>query len=168
MTEQTKEIREQMKEASEMHGHLGPFLAIGVRMGEAARQILDSENQQGREIHAYVKVPLLTPFSCVLDGIQSTTHCTIGNQRLSVVRSQKKITAQFKTTDLDKTLTITVNPKMVEELTDKISKGISSEALAETVASTPREQLLKFDIIKRRHKTKPSSSLVRQEAGKTD
>jgi formylmethanofuran dehydrogenase subunit E len=151
VTEEAKEIRKQMKEASELHGHLGPFLVIGVRMGKTAKQILNSENQQNRELHVSVKVPLLTPFSCILDGIQSTTHCTIGNQRLSVKKSRQKIAAQFETTDSDKTLTITVIPKIVKELTDKISKGIPSEALAETIASTPRHQLLKLAITKKHH-----------------
>jgi formylmethanofuran dehydrogenase subunit E len=151
VTEETKEIRKQVREASELHGHLGPFLVIGIRMGEAAKQILNSENKQNRELYATVKVPPLTPFSCILDGIQSTTHCTIGNQRLSVKKSRQKITAQFETTDSDKTLTITVSPKIVKELTDKISKGTPSEVLAETIASIPRHRLLKLDITERHH-----------------
>jgi formylmethanofuran dehydrogenase subunit E len=151
VTKETKEIRTQMKEASELHGHMGPFLVIGVRMGETAKQILNSENQQDRELYASVRVPLLTPFSCVLDGIQSTTHCTIGNQRLRVKKSRQRITAQFETTDSDKTLTITVNPKMVKELIDKISKGAPGKALAEAIASTPEHQLLKLNITKKHH-----------------
>lgn len=146
MTEKTKEIRKQIREASELHGHLGAFLIIGVRIGETAKQILKVKNQRSRELHVSVKVPLQTPFSCILDGIQSTTHCTIGNQRLNVKPSRQTITAQFETTDSDETLTITVNPKIVKGLTDKISKGTSSEVLAETIASTPRNHLLKLDV----------------------
>jgi formylmethanofuran dehydrogenase subunit E len=146
VTEKTKEIRKQIREASELHGHLGAFLIIGVRIGETAKQILKVKNQRSRELHVSVKVPLQTPFSCILDGIQSTTHCTIGNQRLNVKPSRQTITAQFETTDSDETLTITVNPKIVKGLTDKISKGTSSEVLAETIASTPRNHLLKLDV----------------------
>jgi len=146
VSEVAKEIRKQIREASELHGHLGAFLVIGVRIGETAKQVLKVENQQNRGLHVSVKVPLQTPFSCILDGIQSTTHCTIGNQRLNVKQSRQTITAQFETTDSDKTLTITVNPKIVKELTDKISKGTPSEILAETIVSTPRNQLLKLDV----------------------
>jgi len=89
VSEETKEIRKQMKKASELHGHMGPFLVIGVRIGRAAEQILNPENQQNKELRASVKVPLSTPFSCILDGIQSTTHCTVGNRRL-----HKKITTR--------------------------------------------------------------------------
>jgi formylmethanofuran dehydrogenase subunit E len=151
VTENTKEIREQIREASELHGHLGAFLVVGVRIGETAKQVLKVKNQRSRELRVSVKVPLQTPFSCILDGIQSTTHCTIGNQRLNVKPSRQTITAQFETTDSDETLTISVDPKIVKELTDKISKGTSSEVLAETIVSTPRNHLLKLDV-QRKHR----------------
>jgi hypothetical protein len=36
---------------------------------------------------ARAKLPLSTPFSCILDGIQATTQCTIGNQKLRIKNS---------------------------------------------------------------------------------
>ena len=150
MTEETRELETSMKDAAELHGHLGPFLVIGVRMGKAARQILNSRNNESRGLRATVRVPFLTPFSCVLDGIQSATHCTIGNQRLRVKKSRRKITAQFETKGSDKILLISVNPKIVEELQDKMSKGMTSEYLAETIASTPEHQLFKFNVTTKR------------------
>lgn len=144
MTKETRELETSMKDAATLHGHLGPFLVIGVRMGKAARQILNSENEESRELRASVRLPFLTPFSCILDGIQSATHCTLGNQRLRVEKSRQKITAQFETTGSDKTLLISVNPKIVQELEDKMSKGATSEYLAEAIASTPEHQLFKI------------------------
>ncbi len=150
MTEETRKLETPMKDAAELHGHLGPFLVIGVRMGKAARQILNSRNNESRGLRATVRVPLLTPFSCILDGIQSATHCTIGNQRLRVKKSRRKITAQFETKGSDKILLISVNPKIVEELQDKMSKGMTSEYLAEAIASIPEHQLFKFDVTMKR------------------
>lgn len=147
MTEEdTKELQASIKDAAELHGHLGPFLVIGVRMGKVANQVFEPKNKESRELRAFVKVPFLPPFSCILDGIQSATHCTIGNQRLKVEKSRQKITAQFETTDSNKTLLISLNPKMVKELKDKMSKGTPSEQLAETIASTPEHQLFKFNV----------------------
>jgi formylmethanofuran dehydrogenase subunit E len=141
VTEEPEQLRTQIKDAVELHGHLGPFLVIGVRMGKVAMQILKSGNQQDEELHALAKVPLKTPFSCTLDGIQSTTHCTIGNQRLRAENSLRKISARFETTHSDKTLTITVNPEIVKEVIDEISKGTPNETQAEVIASTPERQL---------------------------
>jgi formylmethanofuran dehydrogenase subunit E len=149
VTEETRQLEMQIKDAVELHGHLGPFLVIGVRMGKVAEQLLDSEHQQNGELHASVEVPLRTPFSCTLDGIQSITHCTIGNQRLRVKRSRKKITARFEITDSDKILTMTVNPKIVKDVMHEISKGTSSEALADVIVSTPERQLFKSNVIKK-------------------
>jgi formylmethanofuran dehydrogenase subunit E len=150
VTEETRELETSMKDAAELHGHLGPFLVIGVRMGKAARQILNSRNNESRGLRATVRVPFLTPFSCILDGIQSATHCTIGNQRLRVKKSRQEITAQFETKGSDKILLISVNAKIVEELQDKMSKGMTSEYLAETIASTPEHQLFKFNVTTKR------------------
>lgn len=146
VTEGDNQLRAQIKDAVKLHGHLGPFLVIGVRIGEVAKQVLNLENQPVGQLHARVEVPLRTPFSCTLDGIQSTTHCTIGNQRLKVTKSRQEITAQFEIADSDKTLTITVNPKIIKEVTDRISKGISNEVVAEEIASMPEQQLLKFNV----------------------
>jgi formylmethanofuran dehydrogenase subunit E len=146
VTEESKQLRTQITDAVELHGHLGPFLVIGVRIGRAAKQILNSENQGKGELYASVEVPLQTPFSCILDGVQSITHCTIGNQRLRVEKSRRNITARFETTESDKTLAIVVNPEIVKEVTDKISKGATNETLAEAIASMPENKLLKLNI----------------------
>lgn len=146
MTEESKQLRTQITDAVELHGHLGPFLVIGVRIGRVAKQILNPGNQGKGELYVSVEVPLQTPYSCILDGVQSTTHCTIGNQRLRVEKSRRNITARFETTESDKTLAIVVNPEIVKEVTDKISKGATNEALAEAIASMPENKLLKFNI----------------------
>jgi formylmethanofuran dehydrogenase subunit E len=146
VTEESKQLRTQITDAVELHGHLGPFLVIGVRIGRVAKRILDPGNKGEGELYVSVEVPLQTPFSCVLDGVQSTTHCTIGNQRLRVEKSRRNITARFETAESDKTLAIFVNPEIVKEITDKISKGSTNEALAEAIASMPEDKLLKFNI----------------------
>jgi formylmethanofuran dehydrogenase subunit E len=125
-----------IKEAEKFHGHLGPFLVLGVRMGETAKKILKTANLQ-----VTAKLPLLTPFSCVLDGIQVTTQCTIGNQKLKIENSSKEISADFQCAKTCKKLTITINPKITEALTQKFSEGASNEELAWEIASKPENQL---------------------------
>jgi formylmethanofuran dehydrogenase subunit E len=155
VTEESKLLRTKITDAVQLHGHLGPFLVIGVRMGIVAKRILDSENQGNGEMHASIEVPLRTPFSCTLDGVQSTTHCTIGNRRLRVEKSQRNITARFEIAESDKTLTMVVNPAVIKEVTGGISKGATNEALAEWIASAPENQLLEFNITKKHRLTKP-------------
>ena len=133
-------LTELIEKAADFHGHLGPFLVIGVRMGNTAERILNTNAMQLKKLEATVKIPLLTPFSCVLDGIQVTTHCTVGNQKLRIENS-KEITVYFELQNSDRTLKVSVNPKIVEELMNEISKGSSNEELAQKIASMPENQL---------------------------
>ncbi|MGQ9506747.1 MAG: formylmethanofuran dehydrogenase subunit E family protein [Candidatus Bathycorpusculaceae bacterium] len=91
-----------IKEAEKFHGHLGPFLVLGVRMGETAKKILKITREEDCSLQVAAKVPILTPFSCVLDGIQVSTQCTIGNQRLKIENSSKEISADFQCVKLTK------------------------------------------------------------------
>ena len=139
------DLTELIEKAADFHGHLGPFLVIGVKMGKFAKTNLS--NAENGNLETTVKVPLLTPFSCVLDGIQVTTHCTTGNRRLIIENSQKEIAVDFKLQNSNKTLKVLVNPKMVEKLMNRISEGASNEELAWKIARMPESQL--FTIEKR-------------------
>jgi formylmethanofuran dehydrogenase subunit E len=125
-----------IKEAEKFHGHLGPFLVLGVRMGETAKKILETANLQ-----VTAKLPLSTPFSCVLDGIQVATQCTIGNQKLEIENSSKGISATFQCAKTGKKLKIKVNPKITDALMKKLSEGLSNEELAWEIASMPEDKL---------------------------
>ena len=140
MTE-IKETRLLIENAVKLHGHLGPFLVIGVRMGEIAKRHLKVDEENSRELHANIRIPLSTPFSCVIDGIQATTSCTVGNQKLKIEKSMKEITARFKLQSSDKTVKVSVNPKLVKNLTEEMSRGTDSEQLAAKIAHLKEEQL---------------------------
>jgi formylmethanofuran dehydrogenase subunit E len=133
-----------IEKAADFHGHLGPFLVIGVRMGKIAQKNLNT-NIIENKLCATVKIPLATPFSCVLDGIQATTKCTIGNQKLRIENSQKEITAHFELQNSDKTIKISVNPKMVEELMNKLSEGVSDRELAWKIVHMPESKLFTIE-----------------------
>lgn len=136
-----EELKLAIKEAEKFHGHLGPFLVLGVRMGKTAKKILKIPPKENMSLQVKAKVPFLTPFSCVLDGIQVATQCTIGNQRLKIENSQKEIAANFQCAKTGKKLKITVNQKTVENLVEKISESVSNEELAWKIANMPQNQL---------------------------
>jgi formylmethanofuran dehydrogenase subunit E len=129
-----------IKEAVRLHGHLGPFLVLGVRMASLAKRILNLEEENG-QLRIALQVPLFTPFSCTIDGIQASTKCTVGNQKLMIERSAKKIVGRFKLENSAEILRISVNQEILEELTKSISEGITSEDLATRVASMDDDQL---------------------------
>lgn len=83
-----------VEKATEFHGHLGPFLVIGVRMGLIGLKKLDAKPND-KQLSVTASLPLHVPFSCIIDGLQVTTKCTVGNQKLTVKNSEE-IQAEFK------------------------------------------------------------------------
>ncbi|MEM3673637.1 MAG: formylmethanofuran dehydrogenase subunit E family protein [Candidatus Bathyarchaeia archaeon] len=139
MSNEEAKLKSMVEVAEKLHGHLGPFLVIGVRTGAIAQKTLNGE------MHATVKVPFSTPFSCVIDGVQSTTKCTVGNQKLKIENSKGEIIAYFKASNPSKTLKITVNQRTVKEIVEKLSEGASSEELAWEIARKPEHELFKIE-----------------------
>lgn len=139
-----RDISSQIENAVKLHGHLGPFLVIGVRMGEIVKRHLDVNDKNGCELRGSIKTPCFTPFSCVIDGIQATTSCTVGNQRLKIEKSNGEITARFKLQRLDKPVSISVNRELVRSLIEEMSKGADSERLAANIACLKEEQLFEL------------------------
>lgn len=132
-------------DAENFHGHLGPFLVIGVRMGRIAKQVLGTDIGDD-DLRADVRVPLSTPFSCVLDGIQVTSRCTIGNQRLGVKNSEKEISAHFERKSPGRALRICLNPEIAEGVVERLSHGSSLEELAREVARLPESALFTVEM----------------------
>lgn len=136
-----KELESSIRKAVELHGHLGPFLVIGVRIGNLAKNILTLSAKENSGLLATVATPPTTPFTCTIDGIQTATRCTVGNGKLRIRDSKGKMFASFKCEDTSQTLTVTVNPDLVKQLMKKMSEGVTSEELAKQVATMPESEL---------------------------
>jgi formylmethanofuran dehydrogenase subunit E len=139
-----EELKAMIDNAQKLHGHLGPFLVIGVRMGMIAKKALSISDDQREFLKASVKVPLLPPFSCLIDGIQASTSCTVGNQRLTIKNSEE-ICVNFAKQNAGRTVKITLKPKVAEELKKKLAKGSLTEKFALELAHTPENQLFNVE-----------------------
>jgi formylmethanofuran dehydrogenase subunit E len=134
-----------LKKAVEFHGHVGAFLVIGVRMGKLAERILKCNVRSDIELRVTMKVPFVVPFSCTIDGVQVTTKCTIGNQKLAVQNSRKEICADFEVKGSNRTLRISVKPELVSQLRQEMTKGVANEELAQRVAAMSERQLFALE-----------------------
>lgn len=65
---------------NELHGHLGIYSTIGVKMGIFAREIL----QQPHHIKVISFAGSKPPLSCMNDGLQVSTGATIGHGLISI------------------------------------------------------------------------------------
>lgn len=127
-----------LRKAEEFHGHLGPFLVIGVRMGLiGVRELGAKENDEQLRVTAMTKDS--TPFSCVIDGIQVATKCTIGNKKLRV-KNSSGIAAKFELQNIEH-VTVTVNPATFNKLRQLLSENVPLEERAQLVASISEEEM---------------------------
>lgn len=140
-----KELLLMIKNAQKLHGHLGPFLVLGVRMGMIAKKALNAADEQQTSLKASVKVPLFPPFSCLLDGIQTATTCTVGNQRLTIENSEE-ICVSVARQNAAGTVKIALKPKMAEELEKRRSEDSLTEKFALELAHMPENQLFNVKI----------------------
>jgi formylmethanofuran dehydrogenase subunit E len=136
------ELMSLIKKAADFHGHLGPFLVLGVRMGlVGVRELGAKENAE--KLHVTVMLNYSVPFSCVIDGIQVATKCTVGNKKLRV-KNSSGMAAKFELQNR-RYVSVAVNPVAFNKLKKEVrSEKVSSEELrelAQLVASMPEEEL---------------------------
>lgn len=143
---QIQEWEEILEKAVDFHGHLGPFLVLGIRMGFIGLRELEVEKGDPKLRVTMITKPSV-PFSCVIDGIQVTTGCTVGNRKLKLQDSPGNISAKFQLLD-GMTVTVTLNPAKQEELEKLVSKHVKSqeiEKIARNITLTSERELFKVE-----------------------
>ena len=114
-----------LKEAEGFHGHLGPFLVIGVRAGLIGLMKLGIEKGD-QQMSATAMLKNSIPFSCILDGVQIATGCTVGNKRLKL-QDSSSVTIRFENKN-GKQVEIEVNSTTLDRLMERLSaKDVGSE-----------------------------------------
>jgi formylmethanofuran dehydrogenase subunit E len=94
--------------AVKFHGHLGPFLILGLRAGLIGTDYL---GKNYFELKATVETSPNPPRSCFIDGIQFTSGCTVGKGNIEIkasndvyvefVRGNRKISLMIRDAILD-------------------------------------------------------------------
>ncbi len=75
-------LDEILKNIEQFHGHLGPYAVIGYRMGRIANEKLGKDPFSKK---AHVWTSDIPPMSCVIDGIQMSSGCTVGKGNLTLL-----------------------------------------------------------------------------------
>ena len=140
--EPKQELEEILEKAIDFHAHLGPFLVLGVRMGFIALRELKAKKDDPK-LRVTVSTKLFVPFSCVIDGVQVATKCTVGNRRLKLQDSPTTISTRFEILERHVML-VTLNPAEQEKLERLLSKHPTSqeiERIAHNILLTPDKEL---------------------------
>lgn len=114
------------------HGHPGPFLALGIRMGLLALRLLGSPGYRG--ITAEVETGTEPPLSCLVDGVQVATGCTAGKGNL-LIKPHGRAAATFAAGQ--RRLRVEVRPEWLR----RIEEEGAADHLAQAVLEAPEEEL---------------------------
>jgi len=117
-----QDIRENMDEIGlirKFHGHLGPNVIFGYRMGKLVKSV------RPKDVVANVYCGTEVPLSCLIDGIQLSSGCTMGKNNIKVV-GNGELKAEFVYKD-GRVLTVSVKKDVERMLNDGITHDNEDE-----------------------------------------
>lgn len=100
-------MNETLAKLEEFHGHLGPYVVVGYRMGELALQLLGAKKYFQLKIAS--KAGTTPPVSCMNDGLQLATGCTYGKGN---IKAADDGAAEAVFIDGDRSLKVALIPSM--------------------------------------------------------
>ncbi|MGQ9706980.1 MAG: FmdE family protein [bacterium] len=119
-----------------LHGHSGPYLALGVVVGIFGLQQLDSAGYSGIKVICYCGME--PPVSCFVDGVQCATGCTIGKGNLKILDG-RKLECVFKTGERGIRLRVKERYETIAKKCDDFEKGVK---LADEILSAPIDEVI--------------------------
>jgi formylmethanofuran dehydrogenase subunit E len=130
-----------LEKAIEFHGHGGPFMVIGLRMGLLALRELDAHGWF--DLRCRAKLHWNPPDSCVIDGIQSSSGCTMGKHNIEV-EEQDGISAEFVSGE--KSLSVALRSDVLERILGALAQKNEelTKSLISVLEDSPEEEV--FDI----------------------
>ncbi len=105
---------EWLAQVVQFHGHLGPSVIAGARMGMMGLRAVEAKGYFDVEVTCegpFAKPPQ----ACFLDGIQVATGATMGKRTLNWVQAER-IVVRVKNTRTDKTAELRPTPALMEML----------------------------------------------------
>jgi len=134
----TEDLASLLEKARDLHGHLGPFLVVGIRAGLRGLRELQTR-KENLDVSAKAWLTCSVPYSCILDGIQVATGCTIGNRRLTYENSPNPmILFQNRA---GRAVTVSILPEAIDELMRQLAKDAPAEEAAHKAAAMAEEEL---------------------------
>jgi formylmethanofuran dehydrogenase subunit E len=139
--EEVEHSEEFLLSAIKFHGHLGPYLVLGLRAGLYANKVLGKDPM---ETEAIIKTKTTPPESCFVDGVQLSTGCTYGKRNISLEEGEG-LQVTFKKND--QKLALKLKVEVIEEMNSLPSEEKAWEDLAQDLYK--REIAEIFEIVQK-------------------
>jgi formylmethanofuran dehydrogenase subunit E len=103
-----------LRQVARFHGHLGPMVVVGARMGMAGVHAVEAKGYFDVEVTC--EGPFAKPpGSCFLDGVQVATGATLGKRAINTVDAEK-IVLRVRNTETGKTAEVRPTQKLLDVL----------------------------------------------------
>ena len=126
-----------LKEAVKFHGHLGPYLVLGVLAGEMALKKLRCDKYFGLKVSVWGAGE--RPKSCLIDGLQLATGATYGKGNITK-RDGKVIKVKFLNRTNNRIITLRLKDNILRML-EEVKTHRGSEVLARKLHREDCEKL---------------------------
>lgn len=104
---------------NELHGHLGIYALLGVKMGILALEQFGAGEQ---ELHVLSYAGSQPPLSCLNDGLQVATGATLGHGTISIA-AQEHPTPSARFTKGERSVHIALKESVAERISSDIALG---------------------------------------------
>jgi formylmethanofuran dehydrogenase subunit E len=128
-----------LKEAVKFHGHLGPYLILGLKAGELALEKLKCKKYFGLSVKVWGANK--RPKSCLIDGLQLSTGATYGKGNIQKLKG-KKIKILFSDRERGKTLALSIKENLVKQL-DALKTHKDAQDLAKKLYRENKDGLIR-------------------------
>ena len=102
-----------LKEAVNFHGHLGPYLVVGLLAGEAVLKILACRKYFGLKVLVYGATE--KPKSCFIDGLQLSTGATYGKGNIKKLKAGE-LSVKFVNLENKRNITLKLKDDLINKL----------------------------------------------------
>jgi len=127
------------EKASEFHGHGGLFMAVGLRMGIIALKTLDACGWFN--IRCVAQLHWSPPDSCVIDGLQVSTGCTMGKHNISV-KEMDGVSVEFETGESE--VVVILRENVLRMMRECLENEIEFNRLLELISNASDEELFEI------------------------
>ncbi|MCX7919270.1 MAG: formylmethanofuran dehydrogenase subunit E family protein [bacterium] len=127
----------------QFHGHLGPYLVLGYRMGAIGLRETNAKKYFG--VNIAVHCPNKPPVRCLIDGLQFATGATYGKANICITKFTDTVKVVIKNTTTKKTVTISFNPKWYQLFKQNLTPDEEEmNVLSYTILRAPEQELFRI------------------------
>ena len=141
LTVERSNVNDIVERGIKLHGHAGPYLNLGIRMGLLALDQLEAKGYF--DLTVEIELEYRTPMSCLIDGLQISTGCTLGKGNITVKNNPIPIKVLIKSKTNHKTMIVSLKLEIYQLIDFKKNSG---ENLADRILDMSDDELFDYTI----------------------